>query len=100
MKLVTLTTLVTLSVAALSGCATDSYGKGNGYENRYGNSYGDAYGSEKQSTHAGAIRVVKKVSTAMGEVFATAQGMTLYTFTKDAESVLSTPMSFVRFLPI
>ncbi|MDX1268112.1 MAG: hypothetical protein R3311_12185, partial [Oceanisphaera sp.] len=54
----------------LTGCATDSYAS--------------SYGSNNESK---ARDVVSTVDTAIGEVFATTQGMTLYTFTRDSDSV-------------
>lgn len=70
MKLPTLSTVALVSALVLTGCATDSYAS--------------SYGSSNDSPASG---VVSKVDTSIGEVFATTQGMTLYTFTRDADSV-------------
>lgn len=70
MKLPTLSTLALASALVLTGCATDSYAS--------------SYGSNTDSAASG---VVSKVDTTIGEVFATTQGMTLYTFTRDSDSV-------------
>lgn len=70
MKLPTLSTFALASALVLTGCATDSYAS--------------SYGSSTESPASG---VVSTVDTAIGEVFATTQGMTLYTFTRDSDSV-------------
>ena len=73
MKLHTMLLTTVLAATAMTGCASKGYAS---------DSY-DSYSSDAM-TVAKADTVVKKVNTPLGEVFATAGGMTLYTFTKDA----------------
>ncbi|WP_084649139.1 COG4315 family predicted lipoprotein [Saccharospirillum impatiens] len=70
MKFPTISIVALASALALTGCATDSYAS--------------SYASNADSP---ASRVVSKVDTSIGDVFATTQGMTLYTFTRDEASV-------------
>ena len=96
MKLITLTTMITLSALSLSSLNTYADGKADSVDyfakdkhsssSYYGGStqQTSSYGNTAPSTNTN--RVVSKVSTSLGEVFATAQGMTLYTFTKDTDS--------------
>ncbi len=91
MKLTTLTAIATLSVMSL--CSINSYAEGKAdtvdyfaKDKHYNNSSSYQVATNTaQSTFT--QNVVSKVNTSMGEVFATAQGMTLYTFTKDSDSV-------------
>ncbi|MBU6953390.1 hypothetical protein [Hahella sp. HN01] len=72
------------NVKASASAGSYNYGASNGY----GDGYGNTGGFVKTSTVASApTTVVTKVSTSVGEVFANAQGMTLYTFTKDSSGV-------------
>ncbi|WLQ16277.1 hypothetical protein O5O45_10150 [Hahella aquimaris] len=65
--------------------SANSYASADGYSNSYNNSYDNAGGLLKTSSaSASSSKVVTKVTTSVGEVFANAQGMTLYTFTKDS----------------
>ncbi len=70
MKFPTINTVALMSALALTGCATDSYAS--------------SYGNNNDTA---ASRVVSTVDTSLGNVFATKQGMTLYTFTRDDASV-------------
>ncbi|OZG70018.1 hypothetical protein BTA51_28230 [Hahella sp. CCB-MM4] len=97
MKLTTLATIATLSVATLGSLNVYAEGKADSVDyfakdkNYYGSSASYDYGSNQVASNttqnASANRVVSKVNTSIGEVFATAKGMTLYTFTKDGASV-------------
>lgn len=73
MKLHSIMLTAVLATTAMSACAGNGYG-----------SYGSESSSSTPMTVAQADTVVKKVSTSLGDVFATSQGKTLYTFTKDA----------------
>ncbi|WP_020407514.1 COG4315 family predicted lipoprotein [Hahella ganghwensis] len=104
MKFATLTAIATLSAIAFGSANTyadgiadsvDYFAKdrhssysnshSSSYNNNYGASYNQVASNDTQSPST--KRVVTKVNTSMGTVFANAQGMTLYTFTKDAEGV-------------
>ena len=91
MKLSTFTAIATFSVIAFSSLNTFAEGRAGevdyfAEDNQYSDG-GAAQVASNNNQSANAGRVVSKVNTSMGEVFATAQGMTLYTFTKDAASV-------------
>ena len=73
-----LTTLI--AGTAVTACA------GNGYGSNKSDSYNDSY-DNKTITVAMSDAVVTKVKTSLGEVFATSNGLTLYTFIKDAPGV-------------
>ncbi|OZG74350.1 hypothetical protein BTA51_04885 [Hahella sp. CCB-MM4] len=92
MKLTTLAAAVTLSVLSLASLNSFAEGKADSVDyfakdkhQKSSYSYEATSNSSQKST--GANGVVSKVNTSLGMVFANAQGMTLYTFTKDGESV-------------
>ncbi|WP_020407512.1 COG4315 family predicted lipoprotein [Hahella ganghwensis] len=97
MKLTTLAAIATLSTIALGSVnvyaegkadTVDYFAKDKHSSYSVSNSYGDGYyQTANTSTPSPSKKVVTKVSTSIGTVFANAQGMTLYTFTKDAEGV-------------
>jgi predicted lipoprotein with Yx(FWY)xxD motif len=77
MKLNAILLSTLLASAAITACAADGYNY----------SSDDSYADDKASpmiTLAKVDTIVTKVDTSIGEVFATAEGLTLYTFTKDA----------------
>lgn len=71
-----LTTLIATN--AVTAYAESAYGESYSYSNS---------NNDKPITVAQAETVVTKVSTSLGDIFATADGFTLYTFTKDAPGV-------------
>ncbi|WP_020408617.1 COG4315 family predicted lipoprotein [Hahella ganghwensis] len=100
MKLTTLTTIATLTIATLG--ATNAFAEGkadtvdyfakdkhqkstysSGYQSNGDYQSSGDYQSGSNENNATTGRVVTKVNTSIGTVFANAQGMTLYTFTKD-----------------
>lgn len=78
MKLRTAMLTTILSGMTLAACSSASYA--GYYDNK------SSYGNSKE-TVVKTSSVVSKVNTAVGEVFATGQGKTLYTFTKDSNAV-------------
>ena len=67
MKAPILKSIVVTAAIALSACSTYSYAA-------------DGYGYASK-------KVVQKVDTSIGEVFANANGLTLYTFTRDSQNM-------------
>ena len=73
MKFSTTLILTVASAFAISACASKGYA--------------DGYGNNSKSNTTTTATVVTKVNTDHGEVFATADGLTLYIFTKDKPGV-------------